>query len=101
MKNKTQKNQRFLVSRKFVKFSRKSQMEVLGLAIVVVLILVATIFVVRFFVLKTPTDYRKGFISAELASNILNTFLKTASKENPKLTANIVQPTGVTAFTIR
>ncbi len=56
-------------------------MEILGLAIVVVLILVATIFVVRFLVLKTPTEYRKGFISSELASNMLNTFLKTTSKD--------------------
>ena len=66
--------------------NKKSQMEILGLAIVVVLILVATIFVVRFFVLKTPTEYRKGFISAELASNILNAFLKTAAKDCSQLT---------------
>ena len=61
-------------------------MEILGLAIVVMLILVATIFVVRFLVLKTPTDYRKGFISAELASNMLNTLLKTAAKDCSQLT---------------
>ena len=61
-------------------------MEILGLAIVVVLILVATIFVVRFFVLKTPTEYRKGFVSSELASNMLNTLLKTAAKDCSLLT---------------
>ena len=61
--------------------NKKSQMEILGLAIVVVLILVATTFVVRFLLLKTPTDYRKGFVSAELASNMLNTFLKTSAKD--------------------
>ena len=66
--------------------SKKSQMEILGLAIVVVLILVATIFVVRFLVLKAPTEYRKGFVSAELASNMLNTFLKTAAKDCSQLT---------------
>lgn len=66
--------------------NRKSQMEILGLAIVVVLILVATIFVVRFLVIKAPTNYRKGFISAELASNMLNTFLKTAAKDCSQLT---------------
>mgnify|MGYP001616928241 CR=1 FL=1 len=65
---------------------RKAQMEILGLAIVVVLILVATIFVVRFLVIKSPTEYRKGFISAELASNMLSTFLKTAAKECSQLT---------------
>lgn len=66
--------------------ARKSQMEILGLAIVIVLILVATIFVVRFLVLKSPTEYRKGFVSSELASNMLNTFLKTAAKDCSQLT---------------
>ena len=65
---------------------KKAQMEILGLAIVVVLILVATIFVVRFLVLKAPTEYRKGFVSSELASNMLNTLLKTAAKECSQLT---------------
>ena len=58
---------------------KKAQMEILGLAIVVVLILVATIFIVRFLVLKAPTEYRTGFVSSELASNMLNAFLKTAA----------------------
>ena len=66
--------------------NNRSQMEILGLAIVVVLILVATIFVVRFLVIKSPTEYRKGFISAELASNMLSTFLKTAAGDCSQLT---------------
>lgn len=65
--------------------NKKSQMEILGLAIVVVLILVATIFVVRFLVVKAPTEYRKGFVSAELASNMLNTFLHTSAKDCSQL----------------
>ncbi|MBI2654697.1 hypothetical protein HYX02_07890 [Candidatus Woesearchaeota archaeon] len=92
MPNKTDKSEastktkNFRRQRKSKEFSRKSQMEILGLAIVVVLILVATIFIVRFLVLKTPTDYRKGFISSELASNMLNTFLKTAARDCSQLT---------------
>src|SRR3989344_8240012 len=65
---------------------KKSQMEILGLAIVIVLILVATIFIVRFLIVKAPADYRKGFVSSELASNMLNTFLKTAAKDCSQLT---------------
>ena len=65
---------------------KRAQMEILGLAIVVVLILVATIFIVRFLVLKTPTEYRKGFVSSELASNMLNTLLKTAAIDCSQLT---------------
>ena len=66
--------------------NKQSQMEILGLAIVVVLILVATIFVVRFLVLKAPTEYRKGFVSSEIASNMLNTLLKTAAEDCSQLT---------------
>lgn len=65
---------------------KKAQMEILGLAIVVVLILIGAVFVVRFMALKKPTEYRKGFISSELASNMLNTFLKTVSSDCSQLT---------------
>ncbi|MBI2657825.1 hypothetical protein HYX08_03985 [Candidatus Woesearchaeota archaeon] len=65
---------------------RKAQMEILGLAIVVVLILVAAVFVVRFLVVKAPTEYRKGFVSSETASNMLSTLLKTAAKDCSQLT---------------
>ena len=66
----------FVVPRKFIKFSRKSQMEILGLAIFVVLILIATFFVIRFLVFKSPEDYRKGFLSSELASGMINVLLR-------------------------
>jgi hypothetical protein len=55
---------------------KKAQMEILGLAIVVVLLLIATFFVVRFLVFKSPTEYRKGFLSSELASSMINVFLR-------------------------
>jgi len=57
---------------------RKAQMEILGLAIVVVLLLVAVIFFVKFGI-QTPSQFRSGFISSELATNLINTFLKTSS----------------------
>ncbi len=66
-------------------FPKKSQMEILGLAIVFVLILVATLFVVKFLALNKPTDYRTGFVASELASNMLNTFLKTTASDCSKL----------------
>ena len=71
---------------KKTKEQKKSQMEILGLAIVVVLVLMATIFVVRFVGMKTPVNYRKGFVSSEIASNMLNAFLKSASQDCSQLT---------------
>ena len=63
--------------------SKKSQMEILGLAIVVVLILVGTIFVVKFIALKPQTNYRSTFISSQLASNWVNTFMRTSPADCP------------------
>jgi len=65
--------------------NNKSQMEILGLAIVVVLVLIATAFVVRFVAVSKPADYRKGFVSSELASNMINTFLKTSASQCSQL----------------
>lgn len=65
---------------------KKSQMEILGLAIVVVIILVAMIFVVRFMVIQQQPEYRKPFVTSEMASNMLNSFLKTAAEQCSQLT---------------
>jgi hypothetical protein len=65
---------------------KKSQMELMGLAIVVLLLLVGLTFAIRFVVLKKPNNFKKGFIDTELASNTLNTFLKTNSRDCRKLT---------------
>lgn len=84
---KTRKNSPlFFVPQKSPKFFREAQMEILGLAIVVVIILVAMIFVVRFLIIQPQTEYRKPFVSSETASNMLNSFLKTAAAQCSKLT---------------
>ena len=59
---------------------RKSQMEIMGLAIIILLLTLAMIFVVRFVILKGPSDIKKGFTQTELASNMVNTFLKSTSR---------------------
>ena len=61
-------------------------MEILGLAIVVVIMLVAMIFVVRFLVIQPKAEYRKPFLTSEMASNMLNSFLKTAAQQCSQLT---------------
>ena len=82
----TQNLKDFLVSRKFYKFSRKSQTEIIGLAIIVVLMIIGMTFVVRFMLSKEPVDFKKQFTRAEIASNTLNTFLKSAGRDCNGLT---------------
>ena len=63
-----------------MKLKKKSQTEIIGLAIVVVLLIIGMTFVIRFILAKEPVDYKKQFTQAEIASNMLNTFLKSNSK---------------------
>jgi hypothetical protein len=60
---------------------RKAQTEIMGLAIVVILLILGMTFVVKFLLSKEPTDYKQQFIHSELATNMINTFLKTVSKD--------------------
>lgn len=60
-------------------------MEILGLGIVIVLILLAATFVLKVMITQKPAEQRKNFVESELASNMLNTFLKTAAEDCSKL----------------
>ena len=64
-----------------MKSKKTAQMEILGLAIVIVLILVAVIFVVRLGFEK-PSKIRPSFINSQIASNMLNTFLRTSARDD-------------------
>ena len=60
---------------------KKGQMEIIGLAIVIIIILIGMAIAVRFMVFKKPENTRAGFVSAELASNTINTFLETTAAD--------------------
>jgi hypothetical protein len=60
---------------------KKGQTEIIGLAIIVLLVVVGMTFIIRFMLAKDPVDFKKQFTQAELSSNIINTFLKSTSRD--------------------
>lgn len=61
--------------------NRKSQMEIMGLAIILILLILGMIFVVRFIIMKEPSDAKKRFTETQLSSNMLNTLLNTNTED--------------------
>ncbi len=66
---------------RFHKFRTKSQMEIMGLAIIVILLSVAFLFVVKFVILKEPSEIGKDVRESQLAANFLNTLLETSAPD--------------------
>jgi len=62
--------------------NKKAQMEIMGLAIVVVLLVLGMLFAVRFVLFKEPKSYRQDYTTTQLAANMLNTLLKTTTNCN-------------------
>ena len=59
--------------------NKKSQMEIMGLAIVVIIIVIGFSFMIRFLANRKTTEYKEDFSKSELVSNIINTILKTTA----------------------
>ena len=70
---------KFQKSRK-LRFLKRAQTEMLGLALIVVLISIAMIFVIRFGVLDAPEEHKKQFTETEMASNLVSSILKTTTE---------------------
>ena len=62
-----------------MKKNKKSQAEIVGLVIIVLLITIGFLFVVKFVIMKEKPDTKKSFVHSELASNTLNVLLKTTT----------------------
>jgi hypothetical protein len=60
---------------------KKSQMEIMGLAVVVILITLGIFFVIQFIVLKEPSQVKKTYTQTQSAANLLNSMLKTTTKD--------------------
>lgn len=57
--------------------TKKAQMEIMGLAIIILLIAIGMIFVFRFMGNKPKDELKQDFVDTKLASNMLNVILKT------------------------
>lgn len=51
--------------------SRKSQMEIMGLAIIFILVIFGVLFAIRFVIMKPESDLRKDFQQSQLAASML------------------------------
>lgn len=58
---------------------KKAQMEIMGLAIIVILISLAMLFVVRFIILRPESTFTKTYMHEQLAANTLNSLLITTT----------------------
>lgn len=61
------------------KMRKKSQMEIMGLAIIFILVIFGVLFAIRFVIMKPDTDIRKGFQDSTLAANILTAMRGTTT----------------------
>jgi len=59
------------------RFTKKGQMEIFGLLIIITLIILGVIFALRFVVMKEPTNIQKSFVQEGIAQNMLDSILDT------------------------
>jgi len=59
----------------------KAQMELLGLAIIIILVSLGMLFVVRFALMSPVDDIKKEYTYTEMASNELNAILKSTTMD--------------------
>lgn len=72
------------------KSAKKSQMEIMGLAIIMMLISVGALFYLVFALRPQSADVKKTFVHSELASNTLNAVLKVSTNCKGKSVLNLV-----------
>ena len=61
--------------------TRKSQMEIMGLVIIIALIMIGLLFVIRFTILSEPKSLKKSFKEKEMISNFVNAMRLTTVRE--------------------
>ena len=79
-----------------MKRSRRAQMEILGLTIVIILIMLGVLFAVQFVIKKPAPDLRKSFVRTQLASNMLNAMLGTNTECQDATVTELLQDCATT-----
>jgi len=69
----------------------KAQMEIMGLAIIVVLLVVGMLFAVKYVLFKPQTDYRGEYTKTQLAANLLNSIINTNTECNQITISGLLQ----------
>lgn len=65
---------------------KRAQMEILGLAIVMLIIFLAMFFMTKILTAKKPSQARQDFVTEQLALNMVSTFFGTSARECSRLT---------------
>ena len=58
---------------------KKGQAEMMGLAVIIVLISIAMVFVLKFGILDKPENTKQQFTQSQMASNFINTLIDTST----------------------
>ena len=70
---------------------KQAQMEIMGLAIVVVLLVLGMLFMVKFVLFKPQESYRADYTTTQLAANMINTILNTNTECNKISISELLQ----------
>lgn len=71
--------------------SKKSQSEIVGITIVMVLIMLGIIFVIRYVVLPNDYNVKQAFDKTQTAANFMDTLLKTSTHCNSLSITKLIQ----------
>ena len=61
---------------------KKSQMEIMGLLVIIILIAIGMLFTVNYMIHRKPSEAKKTYTESQMASNILSAILKTSTPLN-------------------
>ena len=73
-----------------MKLSKKSQMEILGLALVIVLLIIGGVLAVKFLINETPNNSRRDYVESELTAGMITALLHTNSECKNLMLSDII-----------